>query len=294
MPGNIAPPQAIMTLPLCGRGCTLILLLAAVLGHTPTAHADRVSKLNAIYARNPDYKVKLQILQVLGGLDSPRGVPTLTRALSDKDIAVRITAARALAKIHDVTALEALGGALQKEKDSSAKDQLKDTIRALEKLKAGLPQGTHFYVKLGKITNTSDKGTPDLVELLGETLLKELRRCKGVATCWGGESPAPKKLQERKIEGFILSSKILRMNHKPDGKMVTISGEVRTTLTPMGDGERRYINTARNGVSVPTQIFKTDHLETYYIDLVEAMARVMKANMCRKFLKVTDESAHAR
>lgn len=129
----------------------------------------------------------MQIAVALGRLGTPRARPTLTRLLGDASPLVRGLAARSLGSSGGRPELEALGDALSHESDPFAARLMQEATEAIQRALLGPPRGTRYLLKIGKISDQRDRRSSHLTVLLGEALLRGLKRYHGVSDL----DPAP-------------------------------------------------------------------------------------------------------
>lgn len=260
----------------------LLLLLSGPLAPA-TAAADRVDKLVGILQRQPDVKVRLQVVLALGTLGSPRGVPALQRALSDDERAVRGLAARSLAAIGDVRALPALERRIHAEGDPLALTQLKAATRRLRVLAQGPPRGTRVYIALGRIQNRSGGGSGELSPLLGEYLLQRLGELPGVAVDWAGRTPTGAELRRRSVRGLRLDGEIEALDHRqrPGTGEVEVSCRVTVRLSDLASGRVREVYRGGTSLVTPAGSFTPRYRPTFQVDLLQLVAGVVKRHFAR-------------
>lgn len=121
----------------------------------------RVSEFTDLLLSSGDYTMRCKAAKILGEIGNPGAVDTLVKALTDKNINVRLTAAWALGKIGDRRAEPALIKELKKNKDPHAR-----LIAAYALHKMGYPGAISAVVK--ELDNKNQGVREHAVYILGK------------------------------------------------------------------------------------------------------------------------------
>lgn len=261
-----------------------LLVLLICLAAPSVARADRVDRLVAILKRQPDYKVRLQVVLVLTRLRSRRSVPALVQALADPKQTIRGLAAAALAKIGDVSAVTPMAARLAVERDPYVKGELKRALKSLRNLKRGPPRGTRFYITTGKMIDKSGKGGAGAARLMGEVLLRELNKEAAIATDWGGRRPSGAELRKRSIKGFILDGSIVAMERRPSGSTVEVFCKIKVALSTFPGNSMRAFITRGASMMVPASAASPRLAAAQQRDVLEGALVAAKQDLVRTYL----------
>ncbi|MDD5307946.1 MAG: HEAT repeat domain-containing protein [Deltaproteobacteria bacterium] len=183
-----------------------------------------------------NYRLKVQAATTLGKIRCKEAVPALTAALRDRDELVVIAVATALGQIGDPSVIGAMEKALATTPSGAAASQLKATLRVL---KALVPDATpeddsgatpRFLVRIDAMGNSSGVADGELTARMRTLVDQMVRKQAGALVQETAASAAEVKtrLKRGKLEGYILSGALLRMEQVSGQLVVKISLNVFT------------------------------------------------------------------
>jgi hypothetical protein len=202
--------------------------LLAILAFAHEAAADaRTDFLVNMLKNGGNYRLKVQAATTLGKLRCKEAVPSLAAALGDGEELVVIASATALGQIGDPSVIEAMEKAAVSAPSEAAASQLKATLRIL---KALVPDSAleddsgaspRFLIRIDTMGNSSGVVDGELTARLHALVEQMARRQPGVLV---QEAAAPAteikaRLKKGKLEGYILTGALLRME-KVSGQLV--------------------------------------------------------------------------
>jgi len=182
--------------------------LSSSLAWAQTSDLDRL-----IYnlANSEDFRVRTQAALALGASKSERAVTPLCSGLADLNTTVRAASAAALGRL----AQRAGQACLEKRLTTESSDVVKATIqKALEVLKnAGGAEpafggDTKFYISIGKTTDKTSRGTPEIDNIVRGAMTSKLSQTAGFLAAPAAETPAEAKRRlgaHAGVKGFFLS-----------------------------------------------------------------------------------------
>lgn len=183
-------------------------LLAAVARAQPSDMERLIYNL----ANSEDFRVRTQAALALGASKSERAVAPLCSGLADTNTTVRAASAAALGRLGQK------GGqpCLEKRLTIETSDVVKATIqKALEGLKNGASGAepafavdTKWYVSIGKTTDKTARGTPEIDGIVRSAMASKLAQTAGVLPAPSSETPAEAKRRlsaHASVKGYFLS-----------------------------------------------------------------------------------------
>ena len=194
------------------RALSVLVFLGALLSST-VASAQTTDMERLIYnlANSEDFRVRTQAALALGASKTERAVPPLCGALVDLNTTVRAAAAAALGRL----ALHAGQECLEKRLGIESSDVVKQTIqKALDVIKNGggaepvFATDTKFYISIGKTTDKTGRGTPEVEGIVHTTMTAKVGHTPGCVAAPDGETQAQAKKRlaaHPKVKGFYLS-----------------------------------------------------------------------------------------
>lgn len=256
------------------------------------AHADRVDRLIKILDTDPSYKVRMQVAIHLGKLRAKKAVPALLKALRDPNEIVQGIAAAALGQIGDRRAVNGLKALIARTSNGFVKKQARS---ALGRLGEGggsggsgggssLTSSTRFYVKIGKMSNKSNKGDSRLPNILSNALNKEFSKVSSVATSWPGGNPSARALSKKRIKGYVLDGSITQISHKRSGSMIEISVFIRVSLSSYPAQSMKAFYSGGASTSTSASSFNPANATSIYRDIIEGAATGAKEHILRSYL----------
>jgi hypothetical protein len=242
-----------------------------------SARADRLDELVRTLETSPEEKSRLAAAVSLGRLSDRRGVPALSRALSDRSPVVRGVAATALGHIGDPRAIPALERALgdsneavrMRARDSLSSLRAKPTAtvkpdRLAPKERPRLDEGrVHVTVK----PMTARVASKDLAREMHGFVVAELQRSPEVAVETDGT-------QGR----FVIDGAITRMSRINSGPWVEVSCEVRITIST-ADGRILSMVTGTATVQTPANYYRSKMDRGLHRDALENAVRGAHQNL---------------
>jgi hypothetical protein len=185
------------------------ILLASSAARAQTSDVDRL-----IYnlANSEDFRVRTQAALALGASKSERAVTPLCSALADSNTTVRAASAAALGRL----AQRSGQACLEQRLGTESSDVVKTTIqKALDAIKNGaggaepaFGTDTKFYVAIGKTTDKTGRGTPEVDAIVRAAMSSKVAQTSGFLAAPAVETPADAKRRLGKhpaVKGFFLS-----------------------------------------------------------------------------------------
>ncbi|MDY7228438.1 HEAT repeat domain-containing protein [Hyalangium rubrum] len=167
----------------------------------------RVAFLTRQLEKGKDPRARSQAALVLGATDEPDAMGPLCTALKDESEVVRSAAAKGLATLKEVAALDCLKA--HKEEDAATLVAVREAIQGLEALKSRPPR---IYVDLEDLKDKTGALPPDLLKATQDRLKRRLLQ--------SGALLAPRKEPKKTAKGVL-------KKHGISG--YRLSAEVRTT-----------------------------------------------------------------
>jgi len=193
-------------------GVFLVTLLLPALASAQTSDINRL-----IYnlANSEDFRLRTQAALALGASKSERAVAPLCSALGDANTTVRAAAAAALGRL----AQRPGQACLEKRLETESSDVVKATIqKAIDAIKGGaggaepvFAADSKFYVAVGKTTDKTGRGTPEVDNIVRTAMTAKLAQTSGLVAAPNGETPADAKRRLAKhpgVKAFFLSPSI--------------------------------------------------------------------------------------
>ena len=248
------------------------------------AGADRVDRLIRMLKPDPDYKVRLQIIQVMGKLKSRRSVPSLIRALDDPTPVVRGMAVLALWRIGDLSAIRPLRQRLSRETDPNVKHRLRRVLKEMEPLLSRPPAGVRYFISLGTLQNRTSIPSVDITRVMEDSLQREFRAAPHITTRWGAGRPTRQTLKKHGMKGYVLDATVTTAGARPQGNKMMLFVLVKYALTPMFGSRARVTFPGNAKHPVPLAHYQKRYLVPYITDLMEVSAKVARENIGRHYL----------
>ncbi len=226
-------------------------LFLTVLSATP-AFADKIDDLAHALTQDPSYKVRVQAALVLGKLGDKRAVQSLVFALrNDTEESVRGVAATSLGRLGDKSAANAL---LQATNDPSefVRAQAKKALELVSSAQAALPgprAGAKYYVAIG-FEGGLKSGNAQYVQLVRDTLAKELQKLPTVTLSVGAGAPTAQALAAKRLKGFVVDGSIQRLSASRVGGQQQIDCDLRAFVATFPDKSIKMMTT--EGASLQT------------------------------------------
>lgn len=158
-----------------------------------------------------DFRLRAQAALALGASKNERAVTPLCGALAASNATVRAASAAALGRL----ALKSGQECLEKRLGSEPSESVKSTIqKAIEIIKSGggaepvFASDTKFYISIGKITDKTGRGSPEVEGLVRGAMTSKVGQTSGFLAAPTGENPADAKRRLGKhpgVKGFFLS-----------------------------------------------------------------------------------------
>lgn len=195
------------------RALSVFAFLGGLLASSAVAaQTSDVDRLIYNLANSEDFRVRTQAALALGASKSQRAVTPLCSALADANTTVRAASAAALGRL----ALRAGQACLEQRLASEASDVVKTTIqKALDGIKNGAAGAepafvtdTKFYIAIGKTTDKTGRGTPEVDAIVRAALSSKVGQTTGFLAAPAAETPADAKRRLGKhpsVKGFFLS-----------------------------------------------------------------------------------------
>lgn len=164
-------------------------------------------------ANSEDFRVRTQAALALGASKSERAVAPLCAGLADTNTTVRAASAAGLGRLGQKSGQPCL----EKRLATETSDVVKATIqKALEGLKNGAAGGaepafasdTKWYVSVGKTTDKTSRGTPEIDGIVRSAMTSKLGQTSGFLAAPSSETPADAKRRlaaHTSVKGYFLS-----------------------------------------------------------------------------------------
>jgi hypothetical protein len=183
-----------------------------LLASVALAQPSDMERLIYNLANSEDFRVRTQAALALGASKSERAVAPLCNGLADTNTTVRAASAAALGRLGQK------GGqpCLEKRLTIETSDVVKATIqKALEGLKNGAAGAepafavdTKWYVSVGKTTDKTARGTPEIDSIVRSAMTSKLGQTAGFLAAPASETPAEAKRRlaaHASVKGYFLS-----------------------------------------------------------------------------------------
>jgi hypothetical protein len=189
----------------------LVLLGTLLVSKVAAAQTSDLERLIYNLANNEDFRVRTQAALALGASKSERAVNPLCSALGDFNTTVRAASAAALGRL----GMAAGQPCLEKRLETESSDVVKETInKALDVIKNGggaepvFDGSTKFYISIGKTTDKTGRGTPEVDQIVRRAMTGKVRQTPGFLLAPGAETPAEAKARlaaHSSVKAFFLS-----------------------------------------------------------------------------------------
>ncbi len=200
------------------RAIVAIVLFAALLAFAPVSLADGNAQLKRDVVTGSDFRIRLSAALALGKKKDVTAVSALSQALKDQSGAVRAAAAAALGLVGDPLALPALESARSSEKEATTKAQIEKAIATLKGMKR-----TKYIVSIGKVENKS--GNPKVSSLFQSAVKTELGKVPGIELV-GSEREAAQRAKEKNLPTMAVDSRLTLLTKSNSGSDVAIAAKV--------------------------------------------------------------------
>ncbi len=200
------------------RAIVAIVLFAALLAFAPVSLADGNAQLKRDVVTGSDFRIRLSAALALGKKKDVTAVSALSQALKDQSGAVRAAAAAALGLVGDPLALPALESARGSEKEATTKAQIEKAIATLKGMKR-----TKYIVSIGKVENKS--GNPKVSSLFQSAVKTELGKVPGIELV-GSEREAAQRAKEKNLPTMAVDSRLTLLTKSNSGSDVAIAAKV--------------------------------------------------------------------
>jgi hypothetical protein len=183
----------------------LLLVLLLWVSLPALAQGDaRVAFLTKQLEKGKDPRARSQAALVLGATEEPEAVRPLCTALADESEVVRTAAAKGLATLKELSALDCLKA--HKEKDAATQAAIREAIQGLEAFKSRAPR---LYVAFQGVKDKTGSLPAELVKATEERLKRRLIHT-GALLAPGKEAKkaAQGVLKKHGISGYRLSAEI--------------------------------------------------------------------------------------
>jgi len=205
---------------LCQRAVVAIVLFAALICFAPVSLADDNAQLKRDVVSGTDFRIRLSAALALGKKKDVTAVTVLSQALKDQSGAVRAAAAAALGLVGDLSALPALETAKNSEKEATTKAQIE---RSIATLKANAAKRTKYIVSIGKVENKS--GNPKVSALFSSAVKTELGKVPGIELV-ASEAEAAVRAKEKNLPTMAVDSRLTSLSKSTSGPDVAIAAKV--------------------------------------------------------------------
>lgn len=196
--------------------------LLFALAPAPESLASDVAQLKRDVVTASDFRIRVSAALALGKKRDVSAVSALSQALRDDNGAVRAAAAAALGSIGDASAMTSLTRARDKEKDASVKRSIEraiGTLKALSKAKV--------VVSVTKLENKS--GEPKVSSTFRTAVKREVARIPGVVVM-GSEREAVAHAKARKLPTIALDARLTHLSRSTAGSDVAVAAKVELLI----------------------------------------------------------------
>jgi len=211
-----------------------VFLVTLLLSSVAMAQASDMDRLIYNLANSEDFRVRTQAALALGASKSERALPPLCSALADSNTTVRAASAAALGRL----GAQAGQACLEKRLGVEVSDVVKATIqKALDVLKNGGAGGepafasdTKFYISIGKTTDKTGRGTPEVDGIVRAAMTSKLGQTAGFLAAPAAETAVEAKRRlaaHAHVKGFFLSP-VISTEYADDNLKVKIDVAMAT------------------------------------------------------------------
>jgi hypothetical protein len=244
------------------------------------ARADRIDELSRTLEKSPEEKARLAAAVSLGRLADRRGVPALSKALSDKSPVVRGVAATALGHIGDTRAIPALERALG-DSNEAVRTRSRDALALLR----GKSASSTASAPPGRVTPKERPRLDDgkvrvtVKPMTTKTASKELaKQMQGFVIAELQRSPEVAVETDGVVGRFVIDGAITKMSRITSGPWVEVSCEVRITIST-SDGRILSMVTGGATVQTPANYYRAKMDKGLYRDALENAVRGAHQNL---------------
>lgn len=214
-----------------GAGIGALAVALALLAAGAASADARTDYLLEMLKNGGSYRVRVQAATTLGKIRCEEAVPALVSALEDDHELVVISAATSLGQIGDTSVIDEMEKAAASAPSKAARSQIEASLRILraltpegdvERVRSAEPQ---LLIRVDAMGNSSSEQREDICELMRRIVIGKLKREPGVVLQEEGlgNRQVKKKLAREKLDGFILSGSIIRMEKVASQMVVKIS-----------------------------------------------------------------------
>lgn len=267
----------------------VVQLMALVVGLSLAlpARADRTRHLIQMLEKpGTSYKVRLQVIALLGQFKERAAVPALIKALGHRSRQVRRVAIAALVLIGDRRALPAL-----KKLSHDRKSKLvADARRAVAKLSAPpapAAAGERWYFTVAAIANRSEQTGRQLPALLRRALLGELNRIEGITTTWpGGKRPTRTELAERDLDGYVIDGAIVALSRRRTHAGHRFRCEIRVSVATFPGNSMKAFYRGEGLTTVAPEAYSPRIKRKVFLEVLGEAARQATGKIATRFLRL--------
>lgn len=206
------------------RLAALAVMVGLLFALAPVTLAQDVSQLKKDVVSANDFRVRMSAALALGKKKDASAIPALSQALKDSNVAVRAAAAAALGALGDSRALAALENAKKSEKDASVAKSIDSAIAAL---KAGSSKKTKVIVSVAKLENKS--GDSKVSSLFQTSMKNEVASLPGVEVV-SSEKDAIATAEKRKLPTLALDARLTQLTKSNAGQDVAVAANVEILI----------------------------------------------------------------
>jgi hypothetical protein len=241
-----------------------------MLGWCALARADRVDDLCRSLVSDPSWRVRLQAAVVLGKLHETRAVPSLLRALSDENEAVRGLVAQVLGDLGDPQASGPLERARREDASQFVRDKARTALAHLrEQIAAEQAQSTPsaLHVEVGGVGIKTRNGSRELAARLREFIIRELSRTPGLT------------LEGKPISGFQIDSAITGLELRTTDQWVEVSCEISLIVGRLPSKALVMMTSGGATVQAPKLGFRPEKERALEVDALEGAVQGAHQNL---------------
>ncbi len=203
------------------RSATMLALVLTT-ATSGVAFAQDSGQLKKDVLTASDFRVRVTAALALGKRKDTSAIDALGKALKDDNAAVRAAAAAALGAIGDTSALSVLERAKSSEKDGNVRSSIDKAIGMLKSAKK-----TRVIVSIAKIENKTNE--PKVSSLFTSTMKSEIARIPGIEVVTS-EKDAVDQAKQRNLPTIAVDGRLTSLSKSVAGADTAIAAKVELLI----------------------------------------------------------------
>lgn len=203
------------------RSATMLALVLTT-ATSGVAFAQDSGQLKKDVLTASDFRVRVTAALALGKRKDTSAIDALGKALKDDNAAVRAAAAAALGAIGDTSALSVLERAKSSEKDGNVRSSIDKAIGMLKSAKK-----TRVIVSVAKIENKTNE--PKVSSLFTSTMKSEIARIPGIEVVTS-EKDAVDQAKQRNLPTIAVDGRLTSLSKSVAGADTAIAAKVELLI----------------------------------------------------------------